>query len=591
MASEDGFEPPTCGFGDRRSANWNYSEIDSISKFVLESINQCLQNLRDQFDVIDEIHCDYDSLDVLKIDLYPRLKKIRQEQFGNNQRIVFVLGHDFYSEDCPAGAILQAIQIIVEDIDISNFFVCIVTANSNIKVDYAYVHEHISWDSVPFHCYACSGEFVRRDQTHACLDGKKQSLKHIVDIIDCLSDAHKTLLFDDPVFCMMPWVGINIEPNNVIRPCCEFQGSIGNTANNTIAEIWNGDAIKQIRRAMLQHQAVPACQQCYHKESLKRDSLRNSINRDFASHTAAVDATQIDGTVPVESIVYWDIRYNNLCNFACRSCGPAASSSWYQVHNDLYPDQKRQFPLLQAGQDSDKIFKEISQNIDRVEKIYFAGGEPLMIDNFYRILEMLDALGRHDVHLCYNTNLSRLGLKQRSVLDLWARFSNVSVGASLDAMGSRAAYLRVGTVWNDIVTNRKKIQDHCPHVDFYVSATTGLINALHVVDFHEDWVRQGLITADDFNIQLLYDPAYMSVKHAPERLKHKIIQRYQHHIQWLRDRDRTGRALSGVRSVVKFCQEPGQYDGDRFWAEVNKLDRYYSTDLLATFPELQDSGL
>ena len=27
LASEDGFEPPTYGFGDHRSANWNYSEI------------------------------------------------------------------------------------------------------------------------------------------------------------------------------------------------------------------------------------------------------------------------------------------------------------------------------------------------------------------------------------------------------------------------------------------------------------------------------------------------------------------------------------------------------------------------------------
>ena len=27
LAPEDGFEPPTYGFGDHRSANWNYSGI------------------------------------------------------------------------------------------------------------------------------------------------------------------------------------------------------------------------------------------------------------------------------------------------------------------------------------------------------------------------------------------------------------------------------------------------------------------------------------------------------------------------------------------------------------------------------------
>ena len=559
---------------------------------MLRSLDKCLQDLHAEFEVLDQIYCDYDDVESAKVNLYIRLQKVWRDQFETNQRIVFVLQKDFYSKHSPAGVLLQAIQIIVQDIDISNFFVCIVSSNTDLVSEYNYVKQNISWDEIAFNCYTCSGTFARMIDNHKPVDGKGQSLKHLADTIANLSEPHRQLLFSDPVFCMMPWVGININANNRTCPCCEWQGpTIGNPATQSIKEIWNGPAIKQIRQSMLGGNAVPGCQNCYTKENLMRDSLRNSINRDFAHRADLIDNTDPDGTLRADAILYWDIRYNNLCNFACRSCGPHSSSSWFPVHNALYPDQQHKQFLLEAGSNSDSIFGQITEHLHSVEKIYFAGGEPLMIENFYRVLEMLDQAGRHDVHLCYNTNLSRLNLGGRSILDLWSRFDRVSVGASLDAMEDRAEYLRSGTIWPDIVTNRRLIQQHCPHVDFCVSATTGLINALHVADFHQSWIDQGLISAEDFNIQLLFQPAYMSVCNAPERLRQQIVDRYTQHIEWLRPRDRSGRAVSGFRSVLEMCRRPDVYDRQQFWREVARLDHYHSTDLFSTFPELIGTGL
>lgn len=558
---------------------------------VLQSINECLQNIHDQFEVLDQIHCDYDDVESAKLDLYMRLQKVWREQFDPNQRIVFVLQRDFYNDYSPAGALLQAIQIVVQDIDISNFFVCIVSSNLNLESEYSYVKQNLSWDQIPFNCHTCSGTFTSL-ANHSSIDGKGQSLKHLVENISALSNTHRQMLFQDSVFCMMPWVGVYIGSNNRIGPCCEWQGpDIGDPAQELIKEIWNGEDIKQIRRQMLQGQPVTGCGRCYSKEKLMRDSLRNSINRDFAHRADLIDSTDSDGTLHSETLLYWDIRYNNLCNFSCRSCGPLQSSSWAAIHNALYPDHKQKQWLLQAGSDSDHVFAQITEHLHSVEKIYFAGGEPLMIENFYRILQMLDRAGRHDVQLCYNTNLSRLALKGQSILDLWSKFSRVSVGASLDAMDARAEYLRTGTVWSDIVANRRSILKHCPHVDFYVSATTGLINALHVADFHQSWVDQGLISAEDFNIQLLFQPTHMSVRNAPERLRQQIFDRYTQHINWLRPRDQSGRAVSGFRSVLEMCKQPDIYNADLFWQEITRLDQYHGTDLFSVFPELIGTGL
>jgi radical SAM protein with 4Fe4S-binding SPASM domain len=557
----------------------------------MSTVTNCLQMLRQDYDIVTEIVCDYLDIDSARIDLYSKIKRVYQESYSGNQRLVFVLEKDIYNNNAQAGSFLQAIQIVLQDIDISNFFVCVVTTNPNINTEYEYIQKNISLDPVNFHVYPCTGPFQRLCFDHSAVEGKIQSLKDVD--FDQLSEKHKNLLFNNKTFCIIPWLGINVDTTSQVYPCCEFKktSSIGNVKTHSIDEIWNSDSMKSVRKSMLDGQPVSACQNCYIKERAKQNSLRVNLNREFAQEIHIVDQTNGDGGLSFAEIKYWDIRYNNLCNFACRSCNPSSSSSWYQVHNNINPNKQLTVPLLQAADDQDRVFDQISKNINVVSAIYFAGGEPSMIENFYKILELLIKHGRQDVSLRYNLNMSRLTLKNHSLLTLWQQFKHVSVGASLDAELDRAEYLRVGTVWDTIVENRKNIKKHCPHVDFWVTATTGLINALHVPDFHRSWVKQGFIAADDFNVQLLLEPAYQSVVNAPELLKQKIIQRYQEHLAWLRPQDKTGRAVQGFNSIIELCRTPGDYNAAVFWQEINKLDQYHNTDLLSTFPELQNVGL
>ena len=555
---------------------------------VYPSLQHCIDDLCKRFEIMIDLRCEYDDIETARADLYVRLQKIYQPAYNDDQRLIFVLDSDLYDGSAAAGGILQTLQIVIQDIDISNFFVCLITTNTMIDEEYQYIKDNVSWDKIPWQIYKCHGPFRRIQKDYKPTDGKMQSLKHISQEIAAMSDHHRDMLFVNKSMCMMPWIGLNIEPDSSARPCCQFDRAspVGNLKQQSIKEIWNSPKLRQIRLSMLAGSKVKECNDCYHQEQLKRDSLRNSVNRDFARHAGILDTTLEDGSLEDTVIRYWDIRYNNLCNLACRSCNPGSSSSWYQIHNAFYPHKKLDSALLTAGDDTDMVFDQICDNIDAVEKIYFAGGEPLIIENFYKVLEHLDRKNRHEVHLVYNTNLTRLQLKDRSILDLWKKFRRVSVGASLDAMGQRAEYLRTGTNWADIENNRLAIMSECPHVDFFVSATTGLINALHVTEFHRDWADRGFIRAEDFNIQLLKRPAYLSVTNAPDKLKSHIVEVYNKHIDWLKSRDTHGRAISGFRSIVAMCQETGAYDVSKFWQEVDKLDQYHGTNLFDTFPEL-----
>ena len=300
-----------------------------------------------------------------------------------------------------------------------------------------------------------------------------------------------------------------------------------------------------------------------------------------------IDSTQDDGHLNEFKLSYWDVRYNNLCNLACRSCGPHASSSWYDPAIALGIIQNPRSPILQSGRDHDDIFDQIIPHINHVKRIYFAGGEPSMIDKFYEILEILDAQGRNDVQLCYNINMSRLTLKNKSLLTLWKKFPNVSIGASLDGEHKRGEYLRQGLEWKDVIANRKLMQDQCPHIDFYISATVSILNVLHLPDFHKSWVDLGLIGPEHFNIQMLFKPTYLRVDHGPVQLKEKIRQIYYEHLDWLLPIDQLGRATYGFRSVLSFIKNEHNFDPQNFWQNVDALDQYYRTCMIDVFPELE----
>jgi MoaA/NifB/PqqE/SkfB family radical SAM enzyme len=546
-------------------------------------LEESLKTLKSEFEVLDVIFC---NSNITTVDLYVNIKKLHRVSFANNQRIIFVVTEDTDSSG-SAGQILQNLQLIINDIDISNFFVCLLTTNANILQDYQYVLDNISQDQIPFHLYQCHGDYKTISKDYVVAFSKYTSIKDVSEQIGQLRKDQKDLLFHSKTFCMLAWAGINIEPDNRVRPCCEFKQSVGYSNKDSLDVIWNSMEWKKIRKQMLNGESVSSCQSCYDKENMGRDTLRKSANRLLSNKIDLIDRTHNDGYLEVFNLHYWDVRYNNLCNLTCRSCGPIQSSSWYNPAMILGKIPEQRSPILIAGRTNHDIFDQIVNHIDHVEQIYFAGGEPSMIDKFYEILELLDSAGRNDVKLCYNINMSRLTLKNKSLLQLWKKFPNVSIGASLDGENQRGEYLRQGLSWQDVVKNRQMMIDHCPHIDFYVSATISILNALHLPEFHKSWVDQDLIKPEDFNIQILFNPEYLRIDRAPAELKKEIKTVYQKHLKWLISNDPLGRATYGFQSVLSYIEKDSVFDAASFWNNINPLDEYHKTNMLEIFPELK----
>lgn len=175
------------------------------------------------------------------------------------------------------------------------------------------------------------------------------------------------------------------------------------------------------------------------------------------------------------------------------------------------------------------------------------------------------------------------------VLELWNKFDSVSVGASLDAEGARAELIRKGTKWEQTLENRKRMIEVAPKVDFYISSTVGMVNALHVPDFHRNWVEQGLIKSQDFNFNLLQWPRWQRMDMFPAEYKKRVEEKYRKHIDWLKTQDHLTRATKGYESAITWMNDKDTSKNlPEFFDMTKKYDGVRNEKLVDVFPELKE---
>lgn len=414
--------------------------------------------------------------------------------------------------------------------------------------------------------------------------------------VEELTDRQHQLLMESKHFCMLPWVHMHAFPDGRVYPCClaDYWHPMGDLRKDSMVTVWNQSEYKSLRKNMIADKPSSPCVKCYEQEDAGFFSMRNDANRNYGHHIASIDNTSADGHNPEFTLKYWDVRFSNLCNFRCRSCGPIFSSNWYNDHIKLYnkkPDVygREMASVEYAGKHEMDIWEQMQTHIPHLEQVYFAGGEPLIMKEHYLLLEKLIELGKTNVRLTYNTNFSELAYKGKHVFEYWKHFTSVGVGASLDASGTRAELMRKGTNWAQTVSNRRRMLEELPHVDFYVSATVSVMNVLHVLDFHKEWTELGLIKAKDFNVNILQGPEWYRIDMLPEKFKKEVVEpAYRQHLAWLEPQDSLKRASNGFASAINFMMANDNWSNwPKFLQETYKLDKIRNEQFWDIFTELQ----
>ena len=545
------------------------------------TLDEKIVEYKNNFEILEIINLDHwHTLKIYQREPWLRdtLQSLYQKVYQNNQRILFTLTG---SDDTPI--ILERLQHCLLKIDISNFFIVVLTNDLNIKKSWK-TEKDLS--AIAFDFYESKNNTVDKQLTTY-----KYNSSDLVRATE-LSTREQFLLTESKTFCMYPWIHLHAYPTGEAYPCCHAEmsvGQVGNCRTDTLKTIWNSSKQKQLRQNMLNETLDSTCGRCYEQEDNGFFSGRRSANKHHGHHIKKIHNTQSDGTVDQFEMTYWDIRFSNLCNLKCRSCGHIFSSQWYQDQARLAGGdwRDRNTVLNYAGRTETDMWEQLEPHLDYVEQIYFAGGEPLLMEEHYNILAELVQRKRFDVRLIYNTNFTHTELRGQSVFEYWKLFDSVAVGASLDDSGPRAEYIRKGTNWAMVENNRKKMLEVCPKVDFYISPTLSIMNAWHLPEFHRDWVERGLIHAQDLNVNILQDPAHYRIDIAPAEYKERLSAKYLNHIHWLQERDPLGRATVGFESAMNFMTATDNtHLIDTFWRKTHELDNIRKEDIMNIIPEL-----
>lgn len=382
---------------------------------------------------------------------------------------------------------------------------------------------------------------------------------------------------------------MHIWPAGKVYPCClsHPDGILGDTKTQSLEEIWNGEPMRRLRLNMLSDTPSNVCRRCYELEESNMTTLRKASNTNFKHHFEKTKDTHKDGTFEKVSMAYMDIRFSNICNLKCRSCGPQFSSSWYEDHKKLFGDPGHP-SVLKVKNNMVEFMDELLPLLDSVEKVYWAGGEPLITEEHYTILDYWISKNMQSVKMDYTTNFSQMYYKKKSIFEYWNSFKWVRVAASLDANHERGEYLRKNIVWNKIVQNRKDMIKECPNVYFEITPTVSVYNVFNLPDFHQEWIEEGLLEPNNFRINLLLDPSYMRIQILPNEMKEKVKIKYDSHIRYLENFKGTDEVISNFKNIITYLDSDDKTNEiERWYGKTTVMDNIRTENVFEIFPELK----
>jgi sulfatase maturation enzyme AslB (radical SAM superfamily) len=386
----------------------------------------------------------------------------------------------------------------------------------------------------------------------------------------------------------------------------EKKNSLGNVNDTSLFEIMNSEKAKTMRKDMLEDKPLPvSCERCVSKESSGMTSMRSGMNHHWYDQIEdLVESTNEDGSIDELRLLYWDFRFSNYCNLACRTCSPLFSTSWNKDFIKVFGENAA--PPEHLGlinlDGATNFWHNIEETIHTAKEIHFAGGEPLIMPEHWKVIEMLEERNLYDVKLKYSTNATMLENKGRNIVDIWKKFKHVHLSLSIDGTGDLFELVRHNGKWPKTKENLLKIEE--AGIDYWIHPTISLLNIFRLDEMHKDFFEMGLIPIEkkaheeyDFNpnyyftsrfhINPVFWPNYYALETLPADLKKLATEKITNYGKQL-EKDH-GIPFSGWESLLDIMNKnegnPEQFK--KFIKVTKDLDKLRNQDFLKLNPEFK----
>ncbi len=317
--------------------------------------------------------------------------------------------------------------------------------------------------------------------------------------------------------CVLPFINLEARTDGTMSVCCIMQesakkddGTEFNLANgDTLSDVKESKWLKDMQQKFLNNEKLEACNNCWHEEKAGIQSKRLRENfywgEDFTPNTKALD-----------------LKLGNICNSKCRICSSFASSQWAAEELKINPNNEGARLFNKLGmwpKTNENFWEDIDSHLKNIEKLEFFGGEPLMIERHYEILERCVELGiAKNIALSYNTNGSIFPEKR---ISLWEKFKKVEIFLSIDDINERFEYIRFPGNFTEVVTNLGHFSKLNPDIfSIGIFQTISIFNIMHMTELTEFISKH--FEEIDIHYNMVFTPSHISPKVLPKRVKEKI---------------------------------------------------------------------
>lgn len=248
---------------------------------------------------------------------------------------------------------------------------------------------------------------------------------------------------------------------------------------------------KEQRRQMQCGERPQGCEYCWKIEDMGAEHISDRVYKSWIyTNEELTDAFERDyrDDFDLRSL---EIAFDRTCNFACSYCNPAFSSTWVKdlkqngAYNDLVSDGRGHFihphnssqlfgrnetnPYVEA------FFKWWESDLHKtLRQLRVTGGEPLMSDSLWRLIEWFEQNGdKTQTSLAINSNLVAKPELIERLVGVRKRLPSLGVYTSAEAVDGAAEYIRDGMVFEQWWDNVQRL--HEADIDTHCMMT---INAL-----------------------------------------------------------------------------------------------------------------
>ncbi len=344
-------------------------------------------------------------------------------------------------------------------------------------------------------------------------------------------------------FCPLLFQHLATHPHGGVTHCCiaDHRNALSssrdddryyNLNRDTVYDIMNSKSFRKARLEVIKGHKPKACLRCYDEEAKGVQSKRLQEIDNYPQYTidVAKQVTDSKGYMKDVQLEFVELRLGNVCNVACRTCNPASSSKWRNDYDKL--QKKTSFKITSYNTmegfrwpEREGFWEDLLKHCDKVKTFYINGGEPTLIKQHFKFLERLVELGKTDIKLWYNINMTNLN---EDIIKIWRQFENVVIHCSIDDIGERNQYIRYPSKWEDVIANFLRLKQEKFLIE--VTQTVSFMNYSSLDKFYD-------LFTNKYNTKIhhnyVYDPKILSPAVLPKAMRDSIHKRFSKTLpQW-----------------------------------------------------------